>query len=153
MSNTLFLVCPDCHLEPILQEKFGPNTTFLTALAGAFHWEAPVYAHALAHLLDMENIQEVVWAQDTSCRFLGYVLDQTGTQDLYPGQVWKTLLQQHQPALQDLPCGLPQREFLLEQLFKSQVRDMLANHLLQDKISQKQIKLGKLLFSSPERDN
>lgn len=69
------MICPAAQLEHLLQEKYGTDIFFLTALGGVFCFNEPNYTEPLLALIEREAIVEIVFVNDTSCRFISSVLE------------------------------------------------------------------------------
>ncbi len=74
-NSKLFLICPDAHLELFIRKRYGTDVFFLTALGGVFNFEEQSYLEAVLGLIEREGIGEIIFVNDTSCRFINSVLE------------------------------------------------------------------------------
>jgi carbonic anhydrase len=69
-AKKLYLICPDCAIEPVLSAEFGEEAFFLTALGGVFHFSEFDFAQSLNELLNREVLAEIVIVDDQHCTFI-----------------------------------------------------------------------------------
>jgi carbonic anhydrase len=69
-KKILFFICPDCHLESTLVQKYGQDIYFLTALGSVFDLSDTSFIHDLDSLVERELISEIVIINDSCCTFL-----------------------------------------------------------------------------------
>ncbi|MDO9001198.1 MAG: hypothetical protein Q7W45_15650 [Bacteroidota bacterium] len=75
MKKTLCFICPDCHLEQFITNKYGENIFFATALGAVFNFDDINFSKSLNDLIVRESITEIFIINDTSCRFINDVLN------------------------------------------------------------------------------
>ena len=68
--RNLFLVCPDCHIEKTILDKFCKNCFLLTALGSVFSIEGFEYAEEVNQATTNFDIEVVYLVNDCECRFI-----------------------------------------------------------------------------------
>lgn len=74
MKHKLFLTCPLCQLESFLDDKFGGNCLFISALGAVFDFSDINFPKRLSEFIIREQVYEVYVVNDTSCLFIHNVL-------------------------------------------------------------------------------
>lgn len=74
MSNKLFIVCPFSCMEPLLQQKYGSDITFLTCSGAVIPQQEVEYLSEVKRFIIRENINQIYIVNDISCRFLNGVI-------------------------------------------------------------------------------
>ena len=69
-KGTLYLICPDCHIEEVIRAKFGRDSYFLTALGTVFNMSAFEYAEEVNKCISNQVITEIVIVNDIQCTFI-----------------------------------------------------------------------------------
>lgn len=74
MNNKIFLVCPFSQMENFIKAKFGEDVFFLAAMGGVFDFNDKKYLQAVKNFIVRENIEEIIFVSETSCRFINNAL-------------------------------------------------------------------------------
>lgn len=74
MKHKLFLTCPICQLESFLNDKFGANSLYISALGAVFDFSDINFPKRLAEFIEREQVEEVYIVNDSSCLFIHNVL-------------------------------------------------------------------------------
>jgi len=69
-KEKLYLICPDCHIEQSIRQKFGNNSYFLTALGTVFNITEFEYAEEVNQFINSETISEIIIVNDIQCTFI-----------------------------------------------------------------------------------
>ncbi len=69
-EKKLYLICPDCHIEQVIRQKFGSDSYFLTALGAVFDMSGFEYANEVNQFINNETISEIVIVNDIHCTFI-----------------------------------------------------------------------------------
>ncbi|MGY5848572.1 carbonic anhydrase [Salegentibacter sp. HM20] len=69
-KKTLYLVCPECHIEQTIRKEFGSDVYFLTALGSVFDISEFEYAEDVNQLINNATISEIVIVNDIHCTFI-----------------------------------------------------------------------------------
>jgi hypothetical protein len=68
--NTVFLICPDCHIEQAIRNWFGRNCYFLTALGAVFHFNNFEFAEEVHQFVAGEGVKYIYIVNALSCTFV-----------------------------------------------------------------------------------
>lgn len=69
-KTKLYLICPDCHIEQSIRQKYGSNSYFLTALGAVFDVSEFEYIEEVNRLINNKTISEIVIVNDIHCTFI-----------------------------------------------------------------------------------
>jgi len=75
MSN-LFLVCPECHLEIPLRNRYGEDSCFLTALGAVFDFSESEYVEEIRQFVTSDGVDSISIVNSPSCRFIQKALEE-----------------------------------------------------------------------------
>ncbi|SHN21591.1 hypothetical protein SAMN04488057_11121 [Cyclobacterium lianum] len=75
MQKNLYLVCPANHLEAFLQQKFGTDHFFLTALGSVFRFDEVRFVEQVADFLMQGRIDQILMVQDLNCPFKNRIIN------------------------------------------------------------------------------
>ncbi len=69
-KEKLYLICPDCHIEQAIRQKYGSDSYFLTALGSVFDISEFAYAEEVKQFINNQTISEIVIVNDVHCTFI-----------------------------------------------------------------------------------
>ncbi|WP_066835281.1 hypothetical protein [Rufibacter ruber] len=115
MKNTLILTGIAAHLQQQLQQEFGQNTYFLTALGTVFALEPETgYGDALVDLVLRNQITEVYLVQDTSCPVLTHALNPSSGMETCAHNFLQQLAKDHSAEILQHPTLAGQKKCLAQ---------------------------------------
>ena len=133
-SNKLFIVCPFSNLENFIIQKYGEEVFFFTTLATILDNET-VDRLSLRHLIERENIKEIIIAVDTSCYFINGCLKKTLKRKKYPEIVLSKIRLDNINLINKMQTLSNKQILLADLIVKSQILEILKpNNVLIEKM-------------------
>ncbi len=100
---SLFLVCPECNLEPKIREKFGSDAFFMTALGSVFDMTDLQLAEYVYDLVLNENISCIYVVNDVRCTFILNTVCTHKTHHTRAERTFFSLYHSHKHPFKDFP--------------------------------------------------
>lgn len=72
-KKSLFIVCPECHPEHLIRERFGENILFISALGGEYLYGSIEEYEEVFQLINNENVNHIYIVNSCSCTFFNTV--------------------------------------------------------------------------------
>lgn len=147
MHLKLFVTCPFSHLQPFLENQFGNQHFFSTAMGTGVHTFDDQSLQAHAELMETQKIQQLYLVQDLDCRFLNTALIAEPFFDL-------PVVNQLEKISHQLDDQLPARQkaYQLAQLHLNNQIEFLQNHAVFSLfIAQNAVKIGGIVTSKKEQ--
>ncbi|MDF7815421.1 carbonic anhydrase [Hymenobacter sp. YC55] len=145
-NKNLFLICPDCTIERTIENKFGRNTCFLTALGSVFNFSDFNHASALNRFLHDEAIAEIIVVNDTHCTFINNVICKNNNYNTIAEKELPKIQTNNSEKLAQLNVD-QQKEFLAELNIYRQAYELLDVAFVGSKISDETIKISGLIYN------
>ena len=145
MINNLFIVCPFSCMEPFLIDKFGENSYFFTANGSILDYQDSCYTAALYNFLENENIHNVYFVTDTSCRFIDAVINGDLNSGLTATEILQNIYQENYSSAFSGHSFDDQKLKLAELNTRLQASRILSSESLRTRILKRQISINCLV--------
>ena len=139
MNNKLFLVCPFSCMENFIRQKFGDNVFFITAMAAVFQFNETEYLKSIKDLIEREEIQEIIIASDTSCRFINGVLNDEKEFGSYAETQIKNILLENVDGLTNSNRIADKQKIIAQFIIKNQAQELSKHYLFRSEILKNKI--------------
>ena len=150
MNNKLFLICPDCHLEYFIREKYGDDVFFITALGAVFQFEDVNYTEVIRDFINRENITDIFIVNDTTCRFIKSVLERKKGFGTLSEEVMINLLIDNYSVIMHNKSLIEQQKSLAELNIRQQAKEIMKPEMFQQQIIQNKISIKGLITTKAE---
>ncbi len=146
MKNTLFLICPDSHMEPMIDRRYAGNNYFLTALAAVFDLSDSSTAYSLVSFLKYASIREICIVNDTSSRFINSVIQREKGYNTKSEEVIRELFIDHFYDIESMTNHEKKSQRLSALNVKAQARKLMEHDVLKSCLHDKNIAVRGLLY-------
>mgnify|MGYP001058385952 CR=1 FL=1 len=152
MKKKLFLICPECHIEQEIRDKFDGDIYFLTALGAVFCPLESDEAGEICDLISREEISEVGIVCATSCSFIQSIINDHEFRNT-AAEVSLLQLYQSHPVEFALSATKAERAEDLSRLnIANQIKLLHEDRQIGPKISSNQVSLKGYVYN-PERSS
>lgn len=142
---SLFLICPDCHLESRIRDNFGNNSYFLTALGAVFDLSQFIYAEEINQIILSDKISDIYLVNDTECTFINNVISKEINYRTSAEKILNQLYQKHNSSFSNLPL-FKQQKRLAELSINNQANNFLDVAFIGNKIKNGEINIKGLIL-------
>lgn len=145
-KTKLYLICPDCHIEQSIRQKYGSNSYFLTALGAVFDVSEFEYIEEVNRLIDNETISEIVIVNDIHCTFICNAIEKNKNHGTKAEEVLENLIANN--SYRFTKVGLVEQKKLLARLnIYRQGYDLLNVAFIGNKIADGAVGLSGLIYN------
>lgn len=145
-KEKLFLVCPDCHIENAIRQKFGSKANFLTALGTVFYISGFEYAEEVNQFINNKTISEIIIVNDIQCTFISNIVQKDKNHETRAEKVLERLLEYNSADFKSL--GLNEQKRLLAKLnIYRQASELLDVAFIGNKITDGMIDISGLIYN------
>jgi carbonic anhydrase len=134
-------------MENFIQEKYGPDVFFITAMGTIFKFKEEEYLETIKQFIDRENITEIFVVSDTSCRLLNSAIENDMKYGLDSEMVIQKLLKDNYSLVMNEKEIDQQRMKLAELIVNYQASELKKVECFQQQIIQNKIIIKELVTS------
>jgi len=145
-KEKLYLICPDCHIEKIIRQKFGNDVYFLTALGSVFDISEFEYAEEVNRFINNEIILEIVIVNDIHCTFICNTVQRDKNYNTQAEKELTKLQENNKPKFELLDLD-KRKELLAELNIYRQAYELLEVAFIGNKIKDGLLKLSGLIYN------
>lgn len=145
-KGTLFLICPECHIEQTINQHFQGESYFLTSLGTVFNINEDNYIKSIIEFIEYQDIKNIVIVNDCSCRFINSVV---GNEKGFETRAEEILRVLHLKGIIEI---LPEKHLhkraqkLAELNIQHQVRSIKEISFFFNKIKNKEIEIKGMIY-------
>lgn len=150
MKKNLFFICPDCHLEHFIKEKYDDNVFFVTALGTVFNFDDINYSKSLSDFIIRESITDIFIVNDTSCRFINNVLEKEKSFETFSEEVLQNVLNNNFAIIMDNKFLVAKTQVLAEFNSRRQINEITTNEMFSQQSIQGKISIKGIVSTKAE---
>ncbi len=145
-KEKLYLICPDCHIEQSIRQKFGNDSYFLTALGTVFNMSEFEYAEEVNQFINNETISEIIIVNDIQCTFICNTINKDKNHDTRAERELEKLMTNNNSKFDSI--GKVEQNKLLAKLnIYRQFYELLDVPFIGNKINDEIIKVSGLIYN------
>lgn len=133
-KKSLFVVCPECHVEHLIEEAFGQDILFISALGGEYLYSSIEEYEEVSQLIDQEKVNHIYIVNACSCTFLDSVVSGNHFKNTSVEQTLNNLYFDHIEDLLPIDDHSEKIRVLSELFMKTQGQRLLNSPFLGSKI-------------------
>lgn len=145
-KEKLYLICPDCHIEQPIRQKFGKNAYFLTALGSVFNISEFEYAEEINQFISAEKISEIIIVNDIQCTFICNTIEKDKNHETRAEIELEKLMANNQSNFNSLELN-EQKKLLAKLNIYRQAYELLDVAFIGNKITDGIIGLSGLIYN------
>lgn len=145
-KEKLYLICPDCHIEQSIRQKFGNDSYFLTALGTVFDMSEFEYAEEVNQFVNNEEISEIVIVNDIQCTFISNTVKKDKNHETKAEKVLERLLKNNSSDFNSLGIMEQKRKLAKLNIYR-QVHQLLDVTFIGNKINDGIIDISGLIYN------
>jgi hypothetical protein len=146
VKEKLYLICPDCHIEQTIRQKYGSDSYFLTALGTVFDISEFECAEEVHQFINSETISEIVIVNDVHCTFIHNTISKDENHETNAEKVLQKLLLNNSPSFNKTEL-YDQKRLLARLNIYRQAYALLDIAFIENKIAEGIIDLSGLIYN------
>lgn len=145
-TNKLFLICPDCYIEPTIRKVYGDEIFFITALGTVFDIENFHYAEEVAQFISGADVMDIYIVNDVECSFIQSALQQKELYDTRAMHVLLDIVNRREEDISRLANPDQQAAFVAKTNILRQAYELTEVAFIGNKILDHKINVKGLIF-------
>lgn len=151
MNKKLFFVCPFSCLENFIREEYGNDVFFITSNAAIYNFYDKEFS-AIKLLIEIENIQEIIFAVDTSCSFINSSLKNEDKITNHVVAFIKSLLQKNENIITDINSEKEKKKIIAKEIITYQINQIFKSDLFKSDILKNKIALKGIITTKTNKE-
>lgn len=145
-KEKLYLICPDCHIEQAIRQKFGSDAYFLTALGSVFDISEFEYAEEVNQFINNETISEIIIVNDIQCTFICNTVERDKNHETRAERKLEQLMADNDSKFNSISLE-EQKQLLAKLNIYRQAHDLFNVAFIGNKIADGMIRLSGLIYN------
>ena len=138
--KSLFIICPECHIEKLIEHEYGENIIFLSALGGEYQFGSMDDYEEVLQLISCENIDHLYIVNACNCSFIENVTSGKKFKNTLVEETLNDLYFEHIEDFLKIEDSKEKTRILVNLFFETQGRKLLSTPFLGHKIESGELK-------------